>query len=69
MEILATRMRELRKEAGLSQSDAAKALGIAMPTYVRYEYNQREPMAPTILALAELYHVSIDYLFGLKDER
>ena len=50
MEILATRMRELRKEAGLSQADAAKALGIATPTYVRYEYNQREPMAPTILA-------------------
>ncbi len=69
MEILATRMRELRKEAGLSQAEVAKALGIATPTYVRYEYNQREPMAPTILALAEFYHVSTDYLFGLKDKR
>lgn len=69
MEILAKRMRKLRKEANLSQADAAKALGIATPTYVRYEYDQREPMAPTVLALAKLYHVSIDYLFGLKDER
>ena len=69
MEILAQRMRELRKEFDLSQADAAKALGIAMPTYCRYEYNQREPAAPTVLALANLYHVSTDYLFGLSNER
>ena len=69
MEILAKRIRELRKESGLSQADAAKAVGIATPTYVRYEYDQREPMAPTILALAKLYHVPTDYLFGLTDKR
>lgn len=69
MEILAKRIRELRKEAGLSQADAAKAAGVAMPTYVRYEYDQREPMAPTILALAKQYGVSTDYLFGLTDKR
>ena len=69
MEILAMRMKELRKAAGFSQEQAAKELGIAMPTYCRYEYAQREPSASTILAMARLYQVSADYLLGLSDEK
>ena len=69
MEILAIRMKELRKAAGFSQEVAAKNLNIAMPTYCRYEYNQREPNAATIAAMARLYHVSADYLLGLSDEK
>ena len=67
MKNLASRMKELRKAAGLSQDAAAKKLNISLPTYCRYEYDQREPNASTIAAMAQLYHVSIDYLFGLDD--
>lgn len=67
MEILAIRMRALRKSAGLSQAAAAKELNIALPTYTRYEYGQREPNATTIAAMAKLYQVSADYLLGLTD--
>lgn len=69
MEILAVRMKELRKAAGLSQEMAAKAIGVAMPTYCRYEYGQREPNASTIAAMAKFYNVSADYLLGLGDRR
>lgn len=69
MEILAARMRELRKAAGLSQENAAKAIGVAMPTYCRYEYGQREPNASTIAAMARFYQVPSDYLLGLVDEK
>jgi len=67
MEILATRMRILRKAARLSQADVAVKLNIALPTYCRYEYGQREPNATTIAAMAKLYQVSADYLLGLTD--
>ena len=68
MEILATRMRALRKTAGLSQADAAKKLDIALPTYCRYEYGQREPSPTTLVKMAKLYQVSTDYLLGLTDQ-
>jgi len=42
-------------------------LNIALPTYCRYEYGQREPNATTIAAMAKLYQVSADYLLGLTD--
>lgn len=69
MEILAVRMKELRKAALLSQGEASDLLGIAISTYCRYEYGQREPNATTIAAMARLYHVSADYLLGLSDEK
>ena len=69
MEILAERMKILRKEKGITQKEAVKALGISFSAYCRYEYGEREPMAPTIAAMARLFGVSADYLLGLKDER
>ena len=68
MDILAVRMKELRKASGFSQEAAAKELNIAIPTYCRYEYGQREPNATTIAAMARLYHVSADYLLGITDD-
>ena len=67
MEILSKRIKELRKAAGLTQQETAKQLNIALPTYTRYEYGQREPNATTIAAMARLYKVSADYLLGLAD--
>lgn len=69
MEILAARMKELRKEANLKQTEAAEALGISISAYCRYEYGQREPDATTIAAMAVFYKVSADYLLGLSDQR
>lgn len=67
MEILATRMKELRLASGLRQIDVAQALGIGIPTYCRYEYGQREPSPTTLVKMAKLYQVSTDYLLGLTD--
>lgn len=67
MEILATRMREVRKNQGFTQEAAAKALGIAWLSYQRYESNARDPRAPFIADFARYFHVSTDYLLGLTD--
>ncbi len=69
MEILAKRMKEVRKEKKLRQSDVSKALDIALISYQRYESGERDPMAPFIAAFAEYFHVSADYLLGLTDRR
>lgn len=67
MEILAQRMKKLRLENKMKQTEAAEALGISISAYTRYEYGQREPNATTIAAMARLYKVSADYLLGLAD--
>ena len=68
MEILAQRLRALREGAHLSRDRAAAAVGITPRTYQRYENNEREPNAPTIVALADFFHVSTDYLLGRTDQ-
>ncbi len=69
MEILAKRMKELRQEAKLSQMDAAVKLGLSLTGYCNYEHGTRDPGAETIVAIADLYHVSADYLLGRSDVR
>ena len=65
MGILAERMKELRIENKLKQTEVAETLGVAISTYCGYEYGEREPGAKTIAAMAKFYGVSADYLLGL----
>lgn len=69
MEILAERLLLLRNEKNLRQSDIAKGIGVAMYTYQRYEYGEREPVASVLKAIADFYGVSADYLLGRTDKR
>lgn len=69
MKILAERLRQLRKEKGLRQQDMEQHLGISYNSYCRYEKDERDPNAPTIVAMADFFGVSADYLLGRKDER
>lgn len=69
MDILAERMKLLRKEADIKQESMAEQLGLSMSAYRRYENGTREPMAPTIVALARYFGVSADYLLGLTETR
>ena len=52
----------LRTERGLLQRDVAKATGIGLQTYQRYEYGHREPQLSTLVALADFYDLSLDEL-------
>lgn len=69
MQIFAQRLRALREAASLSREKAANAIQIPSRTYQRYENDEREPTAPTIVALADFFGVSADYLLGRSDER
>ena len=57
-------LKTLRKQKGLLQKDVASFLGIDRTTYVKYESVLCEPDNKTLIKLAELFSVSVDYLLG-----
>jgi transcriptional regulator with XRE-family HTH domain len=61
-------LKQLRLDAGLTQKELAKALGIAQSTIVWYEKNEREPMLSIVMLYAKYFNVTIDYLAGIEDD-
>jgi transcriptional regulator with XRE-family HTH domain len=63
------RLRDLREDADLTQNDLADYLHIKQNTYSQYENGQRQLPIPLLIALAEYYHTSTDYILHLTDEK
>ena len=59
-------MRELREDHDLRQEDIARLLGTAQQVYSRYEKGINELPLRHLKTLCRFYHVSADYLLGLK---
>lgn len=62
------RVRDLRNDRGLTQDDVAKVLHVSQNTYCQYEIGTTRYPLDVVVALAEFYNVSIDYLVELTDE-
>ena len=56
------RLKERREALGMTQRQVADAVGIAESAYQRYEYGDRTPPMETLIALADLYDISLDEL-------
>lgn len=69
MSVFSDRLIELREGRSLSQKEAAKAFGIVVRAYQRYEYDEREPRLSTLIKIADFYGVSLDYLAGRSNQR
>ena len=63
------RIKELREDRDLTQSDIAAYLHVKQNTYSQYENGQRQLPLGCLIALAEFYHTSTDYILGLTEER
>jgi transcriptional regulator with XRE-family HTH domain len=62
------RVKELREQASLTQSELAEAVGFKSTRALQYvEADQRAPSHSTLISLAEYFNVSIDYLVGRTD--
>lgn len=61
------RIKELRIEKGLLQSDIAKYIKKSERIVGFYESGERDPSTDTLLKLSELFDVSIDYILGRTD--
>ena len=63
------RLKELRKERNLKQREMAEICGLKLRSYQDYEYDQSYPEVPGLVALADYFNVSLDYLMGRTDQR
>ena len=62
----ARRLRQLRKQRGISQRVLADLCGLGKNTISRYERGDISPTLPVLLALAEFFHVTSDDLAGRR---
>ena len=69
LEIFSDRLKKLRNEKGLKQSEMGDLLGCTERNYQRIEYGQINVPATTLMALADYFDVTTDYLLGRSDER
>ena len=60
------RLRELRKEQGETQKQVAAAIGIGERPYQYLESGEHRPSLDTLIALADHFGVSLDYLAGFS---
>lgn len=58
------RIRDLREDADLTQSEISKHLNISQRAYSHYENGTRDIPTNLLIAIADFYDVSIDYLLG-----
>lgn len=63
------RIRDLRKEAELSQHELARKFNLSQQTISSYENGTREPDNKTLKQLAQFFDVSVDYLLGHSEVR
>ena len=61
------RLRELRKRKRMSQITLALELNMNQNIISRYESGEREADYNTLIAIADYFNVSIDYLLGRTD--
>ena len=64
-----SRLKEIREDKDLNQSDVAKALGIKQQQHSEYEIGKRLLPINYLSDLADYYDTSIDYLLSKTNER
>ena len=60
------RIRALREDRDLTQTQIAKVLGTSQTMYARYERGASEFPIRHLITLCKFYKVSADYILGLK---
>lgn len=67
MKIFQEKLIEQRNLYNFTQRQMAEKLDISQPAYIRYENGTAEPTQETLVKLAEIFDVSVDYLLGRKE--
>jgi len=69
MNLLYERIRNLRNDRDLTQTEVGNAINVPQRTYAYYETGERMVPPHVLGALADFYGVSVDYLMGRTDEK
>lgn len=67
METFKNRIKSARVNSGMSQQDLADRLGVTKQSVSQYERGMRKPDMETLIALGDVFNLSIDYLTGKSD--
>ena len=62
------RLRDLREDRDLNQTEVAKMLGMSQTGYSKYETGENDIPTSILIKLARFYDTSIDYLLGETDD-
>ena len=62
------KIKELRKKSRLSQKELSQKIGVAQSTLSTWENGVFEPDSKTLVVLADLFNVSVDYLLGKEKD-
>ena len=63
------RIRELREDCDKTQTEIAQLLKVGQRTYCDYELGKTRIPVDSLIILAKLYNVSMDYICGLSDDK
>ena len=63
------RLRNLREDHDMTQTEVGAYLHISQRSYAHFEAGTRGIPTETLIALADLYQVSLDYLVGRTDKK
>ena len=63
------RLRDLREDHDLTQTEIAKMLGMSQTGYSKYETGENDIPTDVLIKLAKFYNTSIDYLLGQTDTK
>lgn len=65
---LSEALRRFRKSVKITQKQASEIAGVAERVYQSYEYGKVIPTATVLIAIADYFDVSLDYLCGRSDD-
>ena len=61
------RLKDLREDRDMNQTQLAKMLGMSQTGYSKYETGENDIPTSILIQLARIYNTSIDYLLGETD--
>ena len=66
--MFAERLKQLRKEKGMTQIDLAKAIGVSNGTVAMWETGKRRPSFELLERLSDVFDHRLDYILGASDD-
>lgn len=63
------RIRDLREDKDLNQTEVAKVLGMSQTGYSKYETGENDVPTAILIKLAKFYNTSTDYILGITNNK
>lgn len=67
--MIGQRIRDLRKQKRMSQTELAKSAGVSQTTVTAWETGKAEPSSSAVARLSDIFNVTTDYLLGRPNKQ